>query len=579
MNLVILGILFPTISIYFFQKTSDFRDIQLQRAVTERTKALRSKAAHLGRSISHSGSQAISGYNFTFLQHLTREEVENDPELLGCYFLSSQYPAARPVGFIAQGVELVDTFSVGSKGKKQPSFVDHLNDKEPLQVIYNEWNTIPGAGSYPVLQVIVPVYVGATLWGTVNAAFSLEILQHDIDRIKDEWGSQMHRYKVSFLTMTAFFFILGVGAALLFTRPLITSIYALRDGFERVAGGDLRYKLFLGNKIACKELSVVAGSFNSMTDSLRNSQQQLADYSRSLEEKVDERTRELQETQTELLSQAHEAGMAEMAVGVLHNIGNAITPAKVSATILAQRLRTSPLRTNLAKSLETIPGVIDSATNITVEERQRLKRITELLPASICEEYEQVISELESINDKHFYIENIISLQMHYARLQGKTEQVDVNKVTEDALKMLADPISKRQVQVETIFASIPPVWFEESKLLQIIVNLIKNGYEAMDDNGSSEKKLTLATFQEDGEAANVILSVRDTGCGFDPAEKNKLFSFGYSSKTRGSGFGLHSSANYLIANHGAIEAFSKGVGSGAEFIVRLSTVKEEGVQ
>ena len=72
------------------------------------------------------------------------------------------------------------------------------------------------------------------------------------------------------------------------------------------------------------------------------------------------------------------------------------------------------------------------------------------------------------------------------------------------------------------------------------------------------------------------MIRVKDNGCGFEQRDKNKLFTFSYSSKTRGSGFGLHSCANYIIANKGSIDALSDGPGKGAEFIVRLPIVEQK---
>jgi signal transduction histidine kinase len=125
-------------------------------------------------------------------------------------------------------------------------------------------------------------------------------------------------------------------------------------------------------------------------------------------------------------------------------------------------------------------------------------------------------------------------------------------------------------VTLVTDLHEVPPVEAEEPKLLQVFVNLIKNGYEAMDNNREQPRQLSISTFLTKGEAPYVYVVVKDTGCGFTEEEKARFFSFGYSTKERGSGFGLHSCANYLIANHGSIEALSGGPGMGAEFIVRL---------
>jgi signal transduction histidine kinase len=113
---------------------------------------------------------------------------------------------------------------------------------------------------------------------------------------------------------------------------------------------------------------------------------------------------------------------------------------------------------------------------------------------------------------------------------------------------------------------------------MQIVINLIKNGCEAMDEVVDQERVLTLSIHHDPGPPDCLTLVVRDTGIGFDPKEREQFFKFGYTTKDRGSGFGLHSCANYLIAHNGAIEAHSDGRGKGAEFVVRLAISTPDGV-
>lgn len=308
---------------------------------------------------------------------------------------------------------------------------------------------------------------------------------------------------------------------------------------------------------------------------LRVSRKELADYNKALEKKVDERTQELKQAQDIMIKQAHEAGMAEMAVGVLHNIGNAITPAKISAATLITRLKTSPLRNNLSKVLQTLGNILETlpATAVPDEQARRMQQIIQLIPKSIAEEYTQVETILEQICDKHSHIEDIIRLQRQYTRIPVKEHQhIDINRVARDALNMLHDSLRQRDINVEIHFQDLPLVQFEEAHLIQIFVNLIKNSYESFDDGHGKDKTIVLRSFVEDSEPYHVVFSVQDNGCGFTEEEKENFFRFGYSTKARGSGFGLHSCANYLIANNGSIDAVSAGPGMGSNFIIRLPT-------
>jgi signal transduction histidine kinase len=230
-----------------------------------------------------------------------------------------------------------------------------------------------------------------------------------------------------------------------------------------------------------------------------------------------------------------------------------------------------PLLRDLPAALIEIATLIPFFESLSASEKERLLGIIELVPAAIKEEYVLNAEELERIRRKLNHIDSIIGLQMRYAQLFGDVENVDLPSVVEDALTLLDDALQKNSVRIIKRFSQVPPVRIEKTKLIQIIVNLIKNGYEAMDQVPPADRVLVLSIRREQKPADNLILSVKDNGIGFTPDAQQKLFKFGYSTKSKGSGFGLHSCANYLIARNGSISAHSEGLNKGAEFEVRLA--------
>jgi C4-dicarboxylate-specific signal transduction histidine kinase len=159
---------------------------------------------------------------------------------------------------------------------------------------------------------------------------------------------------------------------------------------------------------------------------------------------------------------------------------------------------------------------------------------------------------------------------MRYARLVGEIDNVDVTQVVEDALTLLDDALKKQSVRVIKNYTQVPPAKIEKTQLIQVVVNLIKNGYEAMEEVDARERTLVLSVRRESGPPDQIVLSIKDNGMGFAPEEQQNLFRFGYTTKAKGSGFGLHASANYLIARSGSLAAHSDGHGKGAEFVMRL---------
>ena len=574
MNLLLLFVLFPAFSFMVLRETVQFRDAQLARNIAMIRQSLASRGASLVRHTATSAGEAVAGLDLTFLQNLIVQVAGDDVDIAYCMVMDRQQLVVAHNDMGRMGARLTahaDNRAAALMGGAFP-------ERRPVEAIPVRffWPEDDPAGERASMEAVFPVYSGDALWGVIRCGYSLASLDKEIDRTKGEWASQMRTVQRYFMGVLAFFFGIGLLVSVLLTRSFVRGTSVLHDGVRRVEDGDLAHSIRLEGMV-CEEFVGLAESFNAMTDKLRHTMRQLDDYSKSLEDKVAERTRELKEAQEILLRQAHEAGMAEMAVGVLHNIGNAITPAKVGATLLMGHLRDSPLRDRLAPSLAPLRAHLEEGRELEPEERRRLAMIIHHLPASITEEFDRAVGELDNIAAKHGHIENIIGLQMRYARLMDNPDLVDVNRLIRDAVKMVGEAIAKRNITLTLELGELPLVRVEEARLLQVLVNLLKNGYEAMDGCECGLRELGVVSAMENGEPPMVRITVRDTGCGFTEGQRERFFTFGYSSKERGSGFGLHSCANYLIANHGSIEAKSDGPGRGAEFIVRLPAMDGRG--
>lgn len=570
MNLILLCLLFPAISFVFLHEDTKFRDAQLDYNIVQMRQSLEGRSASLARNMSLSVNHAISGYDFTFLNSMVEQVVINDPEIIYAIIMDTNRVAMSHSNPSKTGSILDDPIDrqVASIIKKDFPQTREIGQKEVnIRFIDSEGNS--DFSNKPVMEVLAPVYSGSELSGVLRFGYSLQGLHNEIQVTARNWAAKLKQFKRYFFSLTGIFFAIGLLVAGLFTRFFVKSTHILDDGVNRVSEGDLNHVIEHEN-LTCTEFSRLAKSFNDMTRKLRKSYQKLDEYSKSLEQKVEERTKELKDAQASLLQQAHESGMAEMAVGILHNIGNAITPAKVGATLLAKKLRDSPLRTNLHEAMTQIHDVVAKCSVPSDEEKKRLLGIIKLLPTNIQEEYDHAISNIQKIENKHHHIESIIALQMRYAKLFDDGNKVDINHIVDDALKMLEDSVAKQSVEIVKNFSEVPEVKIEQAKLIQIVINLIKNGYEAMEGLSPEKRRLVLSTYLEEKDPSYVVLSIKDEGAGFNSEEKEKLFNFGFSTKGKGSGFGLHSCANYLIANNGSITAYSEGKDKGAEFIVRL---------
>jgi signal transduction histidine kinase len=572
MNLVVLCLLFPSVSIPYLHQEAKLRDAQLNRTIMQMRRALESRNGALVRNMALSAGYAIAGYDFTFINNMVHQVVAEDPEIRYCVIMNADSRAVahsdpEKVGTTLTGpddrkaaaiMRSAFPFTISEDYRPQVHFIDETVDPEA------------DADQPPIMEALAPVYNGAKLYAVLRCGFSLERLSAEIRATKRDQALRARQFEIYLASITGIFFTIGVVIAALFTRSFVRSMAVVSTGVSRVARGDLDHHIQPGG-LVCAELLKLSEAFNAMTDQLRVSHKQLDEYSRSLELKVAARTKELKDTQASLFQQAHEAGMAEMAVGILHNIGNAITPAKVGLYRLSSRMEQKPLLRDLSAALIEIAAYVPLLESLSDVDKDRLLGIIELVPAAIREEYTLNAEELERVRSKLNHIDSIIGLQMRYARLFGNVENVDLRSVVEDALTLLDDVLKKHSVRVIKQFSQVPPVRIEKTKLIQIVVNLIKNGYEAMDSVPPADRALVLSVRWKPEPEAQLVLSVKDNGVGFASDERQKLFKFGYSTKAKGSGFGLHSCANYLIAHNGSISAHSDGPNKGAEFVVRLT--------
>lgn len=571
MSAAVLCLVIPSVSFFFHYEETRSRDAQLARTIKQMRSALEARSVSLARSLALSASQAVAGYDYTSLGIIVREVATNDPEIDYCIIINKNNQAvfhtdSEKIGSVLDGDGDSKALEILRK-----EFSEDLSVGEAAEpIILNRFLKATKDDQSEAIESMAPVYVGASLWGGLRLGYSQARLHNEIEGVKEDWESNRRRFKRNITAASIIFLIFGVAIARFFARPLLRSMGIVGEAVKNVTVGDFGEKIDQG-KMMCSELSQLSGAFNMMTEKLLDSYRRLDGHAKSLEYEVDKRTKALKQAQAHLIEQAHEAGMAEMAVGILHNIGNAITPAKVSAVILANKLRQSPLKNNLEKVVDKFYSSVGKDDSLSAEEKDRLLSIIKLLPESIREEYDHAVNEIERIKENHEHIRNIIDLQLRYARVLGEPENIKLDDVINDALAMLDDEIAKRSVIVVKKLSPTPQIKIEKSHLMQVVVNLIKNAYEAMDEIDVGEKLLSISACKEESPALKVVLSVKDVGVGFSSEEKAKLFHYGYTSKVRGSGFGLHSCANYLIANNASIEAFSEGRGKGAEFRIKLT--------
>lgn len=283
---------------------------------------------------------------------------------------------------------------------------------------------------------------------------------------------------------------------------------------------------------------------------------------------------ELAELNRQIAETQRQAGMAEVATGVLHNVGNVLNSVNVSATLVREQLATSKLQ-SLVKATTLIRENLPNLGTFLTQNPQGQKLPDFLLKVTdhVSAEHRRWQGELAGLTKNIEHIKEIVAMQQSYARLSGVVEPLAPHELVEDALRINEVALGRHGIRVTRQFDMAPIVAVDKHKALQILINLIRNAKQAIEDNNRDDKELTLSiTNQGDGKVA---IAVKDSGVGIAPENLTRIFSHGFTTKKGGHGFGLHSAANAAREMGGQLSVQSDGPGKGATFILGLPVAKK----
>ncbi|MDB6167460.1 MAG: sensor signal transduction histidine kinase [Verrucomicrobia bacterium] len=277
---------------------------------------------------------------------------------------------------------------------------------------------------------------------------------------------------------------------------------------------------------------------------------------------------ELEQLHKQLLETSRQAGMAEVATGVLHNVGNVLNSVNVSSTLVSDQVRRSKIP-NVSKvsALLTAHGA-DLGNYLTNDPKGKMVPLyLATLAENLIAEHKSIVVELENLRKNIEHIKEIVAMQQSYAKTSGVTETVSVPDLVEDAIRMNAGSLARHDVQIGREYEARPVVTLEKNKVLQIIVNLVRNAKYACDETGRSDK---LISTRITADHESVSIAIVDNGVGIPPENLTRIFAHGFTTRKQGHGFGLHSGALAAKELGGSLTAYSEGPGRGATFILKL---------
>jgi two-component system NtrC family sensor kinase len=355
--------------------------------------------------------------------------------------------------------------------------------------------------------------------GVVDIIYSLGAIDRKIR------SSAMEMIELSIL----FVLLAAACVAVLVHRLVYAPLRDLEAGAERLASGNLEQPIPVRS---ADEFGQVADSFNAMTAALRESQSELREAARTLEQKVEERTLQLRAAEAEATQHEKLAAVGLLASGVAHEINNPLTGVLTFSHLVRQKMP---------------DGSADAEDmDLVIRETKRCASIVRrLLDFARQKTPEMKFTDLNAV------VEDVVRFVERSARLKDTVITVDLDR-------------------------DLPPVWVDENQVKQVVMNILVNAQHATEAGGSiairSRRCPTPISPEPGAEPVPMIeISIIDTGSGIPERDLQRIFDPFFTSKEVGKGTGLGLSVSHgIVKAHGGTIKVESSVGKGSTFRVYL---------
>ena len=275
--------------------------------------------------------------------------------------------------------------------------------------------------------------------------------------------------------------------------------------------------------------------------------------------------------------EAFVSGRLEVVDAVLHNIGNAMNSITVGTGTLHAEMRENELLGRLSALAEAVAAQGDDPIRWLRDDEQGRQALPFLLALAgdLAAQNARWLQTAARVRDRVRHVVDIIRTQKTLSGDRQEQKVVDLRRLFDEAVGVVGELLASRGIEVEVDCARAPDeIRTHESRFHQMLVNLITNAIEAIDERasgggfGSGERpRIRVSSYLE---AEFLMIDITDNGIGIDKGQLRSIFAAGYTTKATGSGLGLHSAANFVLASGGRIAPLSAGRGRGATMRVML---------
>lgn len=317
--------------------------------------------------------------------------------------------------------------------------------------------------------------------------------------------------------------------------------------------------------ISGDEVGELTSAFNRMLDRLQAKEGELRATNTKLTGEIEERAR----LEAKLLETSRQAGMAQVATGVLHNVGNVLNSVNISANILRDSLGSNPRMKLLRQATDLMRAQGGDLPRFLAEDQRG-----RLVPTLMMELSDQMFAtlpetqrELEHLVQNVDHIKQIVAMQQSYAKGGGVVQMLRPAELFEEATRLARASADRHGVRITPYFSTVPEIESDRHQILQILVNFITNAVQAVKVRPDGERRIALHISHHDD---HLLFTVEDNGVGIPPENLQKIFQHGFSTRKDGHGFGLHSGALAARNLGGSVQVHSDGPGLGARFTLDL---------
>ena len=329
--------------------------------------------------------------------------------------------------------------------------------------------------------------------------------------------------RMLFYTLLAIAIISLLSAAFVW-RVVNRPLKILTDGTERLSAGRLGYQLDVRSR---DEIADLARSFNTMSSLLKDAREEITEWGRTLEQRVDEKTNQLNRAHEQMLRVEKMASIGKLAAIVAHEINNPLAGILTYAKLLKKQFA-----------------------------RENDKK------------YDEAIASLDLIESESRRCGEIIKNLLNFSRAAPMNhEPADLNGVVDRCARLVQHQLDLQNVRLHLELAhDLPAVWCDPAQVEQVILALMMNAVAAMPKGGN----LTLRTRKSDTRQ-QVEVEVQDDGTGIPRELVSQMFEPFFTTKERGHGLGLGLAISRMIVerHQGRIDVKSEP-GRGTVFTVTL---------